>query len=318
MPFGKDPIAPLQKEVYFMYVRLSIAMANYNHSQFLPERIRSILDQLSENDELVIVDDASTDNSVDIIQQFALQDTRVRLILHTENQGVVRAANRSFQESRGEYLASLSVDDRILPGFIQKTMAVLLQHPEIALCCSECSTWFEGFPDKDPNKIYTAHSMKNLKTVSIFPKETILNAFFANDWIYSHTVILRRELVLKYGGLDERLKCLSDWVLLHTIALQHGAGYIPEVLSLLRQNPSSYSQHFYSDRKHTEKIYSSLFSILCEKDKKSLRYSFSKSGLLRPYIRKKFWWLCMRPIYWNFLFFFAGNRVLNRWRRHNT
>jgi len=96
-------------------IRLSIAIANYNHGRFLQQRISSIMSQMSSRDELIIVDDASTDNSCQIIDEFIRHDDRIKLFRNNQNLGVVKSANRAISESRGEYLASFSVDDVILP-----------------------------------------------------------------------------------------------------------------------------------------------------------------------------------------------------------
>ncbi len=300
-----------------MVIRLSVAMTNYNHGRFLEERIRSILEQLTAEDEFVIVDDASTDDSVAIIQRFVDQDPRVRLICNSQNRGVIPSANYAFQESRGEYLASLSADDRILPGFIEKTMNVLLQHPEGVLCCSDCAMWYDGFPDRDPQKIEITQLIPEVKTVSIFPQKKMFHIFYTTSfWIPGHTTIVRRDLVLKYGGLDERLGYMCDWFLLHSIAFRHGAAYIPEALSLWRQDSQSYSRQLSVDPKRIAELQNNIFKILCEKKNADLRSPFRASGLrlLQYYVRKRFWWLFARPIYWDFLIFFARKVVMNRWK----
>ncbi|MBS3905159.1 MAG: glycosyltransferase family 2 protein [Simkania sp.] len=151
-------------------IRLSVAMANYNHGMFLEERISSILEQLE-------ADDASTDQSVSVIEKFAVIDTRVRLICNTQNMGVVKSANRAFSSSRGRYLCSLSAGDRILPGFIDKTLGVLLEQLDIAICCSACAIWFDGFPDKDPQEVYVDPLIDNAKEILVFRPQQVVKIF---------------------------------------------------------------------------------------------------------------------------------------------
>src|SRR6185295_6763302 len=101
---------------------LSVIMTNYNHGHFLEARLHSILEQLPDDAELLIVDDASTDNSVAIIQKIAQTEPRIRLSQNPKNPGSVTSVNRALQEAKGTYIASLAADDKILPGFIEKTL----------------------------------------------------------------------------------------------------------------------------------------------------------------------------------------------------
>jgi len=73
---------------------LTAGFPNYNHSHYLPQAIEAILSQSRPPDEFIIVDDASTDNSVEIIESYARQDSRLRLVRHEHNQGAVASLDR--------------------------------------------------------------------------------------------------------------------------------------------------------------------------------------------------------------------------------
>lgn len=287
-------------------VRLSVVMSNYNHSHFLKERIFSILSQMTDNDEFIIVDDASTDHSVSIIEEFLKQDTRLKLIKNEKNLGVVRSANGAAHLAKGEYLTFLAADDQILPGFINKTMGMLLKHPEIGICCSDCASRYEGFPDKSSDKIYSAHLVENAKKPLLFPPPVIRNIFWTTFfWIPGHTAIMKKELFLKYGGIQERLGHLCDWFLMHCIALNEGVAYIPETLAVWREDANSYSHRLGGHRKHRRKFQLKLFDVLSEKGNESLRSLFVTSGLLHYHIRPNLIHFIVRPYYWDFLFSFV-------------
>lgn len=276
-------------------IRLSVVIANYNHGHFLEARIQSILNQLDANDEIVIVDDASTDNSIEIIEKFVAQDSRIHLIRNEKNLGVVKSANRVMKAARGKYLSSLSADDRILPGFIQKTMKVLEENPSIPLCCSNCAMWFDNVPDKDQNQIYSTPIIEGVTVPQIFPPSEIVDVFFkTNFWIPGHTTIIKKDLVLEYGALNEDLGPFCDWYLLHSIAVDHGAAYIPEDLSVWRQNEGCYSS--LTDQIKRNKMEMNLLKAATLKRKK-----FRSSGLVWWYVRKRLFRLCLFPQYWDFV-----------------
>src|SRR5262245_51198113 len=104
---------------------LSVVISNYNHAQFLPEALAAILTQSYAATEVIIIDDASTDNSVDIISDFAKLYRSVRFIRNSSNLGVLHNANQLFKLANAEYLYSAASDDRVLPGFFEKSMKLL-------------------------------------------------------------------------------------------------------------------------------------------------------------------------------------------------
>ena len=113
---------------------LSVILANYNHSQYISEALAALIGQLEPDDELIVLDDASTDNSLDIIAPFVDNNPNVRLIRHATNQGVITMENEGFSEATKDYVYSASADDKILPGLFEKSLALLSTYPEAGLC----------------------------------------------------------------------------------------------------------------------------------------------------------------------------------------
>src|SRR5437868_7050033 len=116
---------------------LSVIMPNYNHGHFLPEALDAILSQSWPADEVLIVDDASTDDSVEVIEGFARKHASVRLLRNERNMGAVYSGRRVFDAATGDYLYPSAADDRVQPGFFAKSMELLAQHPQAGLCCSD-------------------------------------------------------------------------------------------------------------------------------------------------------------------------------------
>lgn len=111
---------------------VSVLISNYNYGAFVGESIQSVLSQTYENFELIICDDGSTDNSVNVIRTF-LDDHRVRLI-QKENGGQPSALNVAFAQSRGEIICLLDSDDAFTPGKIERTVAAFYRSPECGIC----------------------------------------------------------------------------------------------------------------------------------------------------------------------------------------
>lgn len=296
---------------------LSVIMTNYNHGHFLESRLHSILEQLPDDAELLIVDDASTDDSVAIIQKIAQNEPRIRLSQNTKNQGVVSSVNRALQEARGTYIASLAADDKILPGFIEKTLNVLLAFPDIAICCSDCGLSFDGFPNRNPDTIETSKLLEGVTEVQIFRPKKLLSVFQnTHFWIPGHTSIIKRASLLRFGGFDPRLEFLCDWLLIHTIALTEGVAYIPETLSVWRQHPKTYSAECQSNTDKMKRAYRNLFVVLSETTKRSVRPLIRKSTILHFYVKELFRELLFRPQYWDFLAAIVVKVLRRRFRRY--
>lgn len=105
-------------------------MASYNGSKFISEQVSSILEQLTNADELVIVDDASTDGTLDAIRQF--KDSRIRLISAPSNQGYVRSFEQAVLASNGGYIFLADQDDVWIEGRLERMIDVLADHQLVA------------------------------------------------------------------------------------------------------------------------------------------------------------------------------------------
>ena len=103
--------------------RVSVCMAAYNGAEHIGEQIESILSELGPDDELVVVDDASTDKTRELVA--GVGDSRIRLIPSPVNRGYVRTFEAALAHSRGEYLFLADQDDLWIPGRVQRMVATL-------------------------------------------------------------------------------------------------------------------------------------------------------------------------------------------------
>ncbi|SDP04468.1 Glycosyl transferase family 2 [Arthrobacter sp. ok909] len=111
-------------------LRASICMATYNGAEFVEEQLASILAELGPDDEIVIVDDASTDDTVARIRQLA--DPRIRLIEAAANQGYVRSFEQAVRASRGEAIFLADQDDVWIEGRLDAMLEALATHAVVA------------------------------------------------------------------------------------------------------------------------------------------------------------------------------------------
>ena len=111
-----------------MYGKVSVIMPNYNCEKFLPETIESVIGQTYTDWELLIADDCSTDGSVQVINRYAAQDSRIKLLMGETNQGGAAARNRALREATGKWIAFLDSDDLWLPDKLEKQLAFMTEN----------------------------------------------------------------------------------------------------------------------------------------------------------------------------------------------
>ncbi len=114
--------------------RLSVIMPNYNHGSYITEALEAVVRQSFTPFEFIICDDGSTDNSVEIIQEFADRYPFIRFVKNEKNLGALTTSGRLFELAKGDYIYPAAADDKILPGFFEKSMRLLVEYPQAAIC----------------------------------------------------------------------------------------------------------------------------------------------------------------------------------------
>lgn len=113
---------------------VTVGMPVYNGEAYLADAIESVLAQTMGDLELVVCDNASTDGTEAIGRDFARRDARVRYCRNATNLGAAPNYNRAFALGRGRYFKWLAHDDRILPAYLARTVAVMEERPQVVLC----------------------------------------------------------------------------------------------------------------------------------------------------------------------------------------
>lgn len=184
---------------------ISVVIPSYNHEKYISEAIQSVLDQTYQDFEIVITDDGSSDNSVQIIKQFA--DPRIKLFVFSENKGACLAINNSIENSTGEFIAVLNSDDIFLPNKLEIQLNFLNNHSEIGAVFS-----YAKIIDEDSNNFQGDHFYKNIFIQPNRSRFEWLNYFFYNGNCLCHpSILIRRECYRNVGLYDPRFAQLPDF-----------------------------------------------------------------------------------------------------------
>jgi glycosyltransferase involved in cell wall biosynthesis len=114
-------------------VTVSVVIPCYNYGRYLTDSISSALEQENVEVQVLVVDDASTDDSVSVAREMAASDKRIQLVTHNENQGHIRTYNDGLGRVEGEFVVLLSADDLLTPGALGRATALLASHPAVGL-----------------------------------------------------------------------------------------------------------------------------------------------------------------------------------------
>lgn len=208
---------------------LSVVLPVRNGTPYIGEAVRSILTQTYRDFELVIVDDGSTDGTLDIITAFQKDDPRVRLE-RNPGSGLVDGLNHGIAVSTAPLIARMDADDVALPSRLRRQVDFLNEHPEIAVVGSHV-TYIDEFG-------------KPAGDAGVLPQtpEDIARHLLKGCCLRHPTVVMRREAVEKAGGYRRELLDAEDYDLWLRMAEQAALTNLPDVLLLYRVHSGQVSE----------------------------------------------------------------------------
>lgn len=223
---------------------LTVCVPNYNHGRFLVQALESVLSQSVAATEIIVIDDASTDDSVAVVSRFAESHPPVRLITKSVNRGVFDSVGTGLSLAKGEFFYLLSADDHVLPGFFERTIALLRQYESVGMCSvalkfidpQGAEVPFASMPS------FHTHVRDARDAGPFLDPAAVLKRIDRQPWFIGGVaaVMFRREAFAEAGGLIADLGFFADWFAPHYVALKYGMCYTPEPLSAFRLMPNSF------------------------------------------------------------------------------
>jgi glycosyltransferase involved in cell wall biosynthesis len=220
---------------------LSVVMPNFNHGHVLPDAVRALLAQDRPPDEIIVIDDASTDNSRSVIEALAADEPRIRPLFNDRNRGAIESINRGIAVAQGEFVAFAAADDITHPAFFSTALAALARHREVALFCAEALVLEEAAP-KGSRAAVRPIVRPSLAERSFTPSQTRRLLAHADHFIVTLTAVFRRSMLLAAGGLDVALGSMADGFLARQLALTHGFCFAPKILAQWRISANGVSR----------------------------------------------------------------------------
>ena len=239
LPEGEERLKPIRP--------VSVCVPTYNGAAFIEETLRSIVNQSYQDFELLIVDDGSTDNTLEIVQSFS--DPRIQLHRNPERLGIPGNWNRCLFLARGEYVCVFHQDDVMLPENLERKVQLLSADPTLGFVHSAVETLVdESAPSSFADWIEDATE----DTVWGGP-EYFRTLLLRGNRVCAPTAMARRRALLEQGGFDRDLGFACDYAMWLRLCLTYRVGFLASPLVRYRWHGGNAS-HAYQFERGVEEI----------------------------------------------------------------
>lgn len=204
-------------------IDISVIMPVFNEEKYLHEAIDSILHQTFDRFEFIIIDDASTDNSLAVIQSYS--DERIVLICNEQNIGNYPSRNKGLEIAVGKYICVMDADDVAYPQRLELQYQYLEACPDL---------WILGTG--------LDFSIPGMKWTLPSSHEQLMIGLLQDNLSLHSSLMIRTDVMRKYGGYDEKYVYSSDYDLMSRFSLAGKVENLPEVLMMYRWHASQISQ----------------------------------------------------------------------------
>ena len=180
--------------------KISVIMSVYNQEKFLSESVESVLCQSESSFEFLIIDDASSDRSYDLIKNYSKIDVRIKLYKNSKNLGLTKSLNKLLKIAKGKYIARMDADDISSKNRFKNELSVMSSNQDVSVVFSKAD-----LVDASGNIICEKWQPENIKD--------IITSMPYHNYITHSTCMIRASIIGDLGGYNEKYKLAQDWEL---------------------------------------------------------------------------------------------------------
>lgn len=217
---------------------ISICVTNYNYERFIKETLDSVLSQTYKNFEVIIIDNASTDSSMDIIKSY--NDPRIKVFQNEENIGLYQNLNKCMEKASGELICLLHTDDVYTPNFLEEVVKAYNEYPEHKFFITGVYFWHS-----QNNKKFPWHPYKSGGVIS--QTEALIRLAFENNIGNGLNVVMHRDALEKVGNFSNKYRYAADAELWLRMVEEYEFVYIPKLLTYYRIHSYNLTHSVYMD-----------------------------------------------------------------------
>ena len=220
-------------------MKISIITASYNYEQYIKETIESVLAQTYQDWEMIIIDDGSSDNSVDVIKSYCSKDSRIKLFTHENNinKDLKETILLGLEKAEGDWIVFLESDDSITPDYLEKKCEVIKKHPDVKFIINDVNLTGEH---TDKQRL-TKH-LKLINNAFKHKKQpvTLSNYLMERNYIVTFSIVMIHRDVLLGIDFDCPVPPLLDYYLWAQVVRSFKVYYLDEKLTNWRIHNNSY------------------------------------------------------------------------------
>lgn len=299
-------------------MKISAIVPTYNSEEFIEESIKSLCTQTHPLTEILIIDDFSTDGTLNIINKLSNRYKNIRIIENSSNLGVSATRNKGIKEALGDWLLFLDADDIAEENLVEEAIEYYLN----IVHSKKENQWALVHPaylqiDKQGKSDGTVIRGKQYEWY-----ETLGYELYRNQIVTPSGLLIKKEIVVKYGGFDENLSYNEDWDLWLRVARDWGFAYIDKPLVRVRRHSNNATselqktrdaERFVLSRYNIKEIKDAIFKRKQDEDENRLNFismlyrldkweeGFNEFSLLEGKVRKD------KELFWKSLYYLYKN-----------
>lgn len=257
--------------------RVDVVIPCYNYAHFLQECVESVLSQANVDVRILILDDASPDNTPEVGMALASRDKRVTYRRHTVNKRHIATYNEGIEWASGDLFLLLSADDYLLPGALGRAAELMHNHPDVGFTFGNALiAESDGIITKRVDPL----GDNNVPSMQVLSGPQFMRLSGANNLVPTPTAVVRTALQKQVGGYHKELPHAGDMEMWLRLASHAGVGYINEDQAVYRRHTSNMSLQYYGQsilpdlrqRKHAFDILFRQGADSLKKDEKLRRF----------------------------------------------
>jgi glycosyltransferase involved in cell wall biosynthesis len=217
--------------------QIDVFIPCYNYGRFLMQCIDSVLNQAGVDVRVLVIDDASLDNTAEVAAAVAREDPRVTLVRHVENKGHINTYNEGIEWASADYMLLLSADDYLLPGGLSRVRDLMDAHPEVGFTFGKAIELNDSGNETPTKSIF--------ETTRIMQGHEFIELSGAENLVQTCTAVVRTELQKRLGGYRIELPHTGDMEMWLRFAAHASVGFISADQGVYRQHRANMSKEYY-------------------------------------------------------------------------
>jgi GT2 family glycosyltransferase len=203
----------------------------YGYARFLNECVNSVLSQHGVTVRILILNDASPDNTTEIAEEIASRDSRVEVVNHTKNKGHIASYNEGIEWASADYLLLLSADDYLLPGALTRAASAMDANPAVAFTFGGSIQLYEGGAMRHIDALPVSAERRNIQ---LFTGPEFIRRSGATNMVATATAVVRTAMQKRLGGYRPDLPHSGDLEMWLRFAAHGAVAYIEAFQAVYR------------------------------------------------------------------------------------